>query len=79
MTARSGSKTLNGHPVYIEKSGVYRVIYGDRIYAEYQVVNVQQTEYGSKAPNRAVVGHYKYSNVSMSFICIVFLAARCCS
>ena len=33
---------------------------GDRIYAEYQVVNVQS----SSKEKRVVVGHYKYSNVS---------------
>ena len=36
---------------------------GDRIYAEYQVVNVQ-TDYRSKKSKKAVVGYYNYSNVS---------------
>ena len=36
---------------------------GDRIYAEYQVVNVQQRH--SKLEG-AVVGYYNYSNVSLS-------------
>ena len=43
---------------------------GDRIYAEYQVVNVQ-TDYRSKSPKKAVVGNYKYSNVSKFHNCIV--------
>ena len=43
---------------------------GDRIYAEYQVVNVQ-TDYRSKSPKKAVVGNYKYSNVSKLYNCIV--------
>ena len=40
---------------------------GDRIYAEYQVVNVQSDKYRSSNPSsKVVVGHYRYSNVSIN-------------
>ena len=35
---------------------------GDRIYAEYQVVNVQKMSMSSQASQKVVVGSYKYSN-----------------
>jgi len=36
---------------------------GDRIYAEYQVINVQEDPRSKKA-RRAIVGNYQYSKVS---------------
>ena len=38
---------------------------GDRIYAEYEVVNVQ-TDFRSRTSKKSVVGYYNYSNVRYS-------------
>ncbi len=38
---------------------------GDRIYAEYQVINVQE-DYRNKVTRRAIVGNYQFSKVSES-------------
>ena len=38
---------------------------GDRIYAEYQIVNVQMN---TKSKNKMTVGYYNYSKVSLQFL-----------
>lgn len=53
---------------------------GDRIYAEYQVINVQEDPRSKKA-RRAIVGNYQYSKVSnnqKSFNEGWFIKPNCC-
>ena len=43
---------------------------GDRIYAEYQIVNVQMN---TKSKNKMTVGYYNYSKVSLQFLDLLYL------
>ena len=35
---------------------------GDRLFAEYQIINIQKDQNG-KTPEHVIVGNYKYTNV----------------
>ena len=35
---------------------------GDRLFAEYQIINIQKDQNG-KTPKHVIVGNYKYTNV----------------
>ena len=43
---------------------------GDRIYAEYQIVNVQMN---TKSKNKMTVGYYNYSKVSLQFFNLLYI------
>lgn len=38
---------------------------GDRLFAEYQIINIQKDQNG-KTPEHVIVGNYKYTNVGQT-------------
>ena len=45
---------------------------GDRLFAEYQIINIQKDQDG-KTPKHVIVGNYKYTNVGNAQPTIVFV------
>ena len=45
---------------------------GDRLFAEYQVINIQK-DHNGKTPNHVIVGNYKYTNVRIAQPTITFV------
>ena len=51
---------------------------GDRLFAEYKVVNIQRGNRGAE-PEQVVVGNYSFSNVSISKLQAKVNTGRCLS